>query len=757
MSRSNRKSSRKQHKLMEAEKLEARQLMAGDTFQVIFPPPVYVEDVLPITPNLTDLSLSQSETWSSQSPVELVEPNSDHPLPFAEPASPEDAFSAFNTMRANFPSDNEFSQWLDHNFQQVGNYQGVFEGDLITPHALELHHMVEDLLANWKHDYELQRLATEDAFHVEQPTLSVPTLPSPDIDENGVVDFGDFLLLSANFGNEVVPGTLGDIDGDGSVAFSDFLSLSSEFGASNKTYVHSENSTSYQLGVHLRTHASLSCHPAAVEAIYRRGTDEAPVVAVAKPPQVKLGDTDRDGKVDVVVLDANQDGKPEHVFKVAHGSDSFDTWMQDTNGDGKYDRFLTDKNGDGYADVVLEDKNHDGKFDHGLVDIDGDGQFEAEWTDGANGGPKDGDRQPQEIQRVKLPEIKIPKINVKDFDGDGKPDYVSVDRDRDGKPESVYSDTDGDGKFDTQLHDDDDDGKFDRGSIDHDGDGKADSTWVDGRNGQPKDGKVQPGEVEVTLAPPKNTPGGNKVTQDAEGSTNEPEDCNDITFTDRSMDELFGITGESSEIIGALALNLLLNNDRSAADCLKEAAKAMRTASEKLAKGDLDGALKDQQRAIDLLKEAEKKLESDATSDSDGQADSGGPSNGAESDDDEQPGSEPPNGETPTVEKPSNGKPTDEKPADNGNSSHTDGPADQTQPGSGETQDESKPLYSTRMLRRYGHLIIQYYIEVADTLDKPHVRKIASNLRDSIEKSDLTAQEKKTMFERLDKLDALLK
>ena len=51
-----------------------------------------------------------------------------------------------------------------------------------------------------------------------------------DLDLNGKVDFADFLLLSATFGNSEATWSDGDFDGDGNVAFADFLSLSANFG-----------------------------------------------------------------------------------------------------------------------------------------------------------------------------------------------------------------------------------------------------------------------------------------------------------------------------------------------------------------------------------------------------------------------------------------------------------------------------------------------------------------------------------------------
>ena len=51
-----------------------------------------------------------------------------------------------------------------------------------------------------------------------------------DADGNGVVDFADFLILSANFGRTDGSYADGDFDEDGSVGFSDFLILSGNFG-----------------------------------------------------------------------------------------------------------------------------------------------------------------------------------------------------------------------------------------------------------------------------------------------------------------------------------------------------------------------------------------------------------------------------------------------------------------------------------------------------------------------------------------------
>lgn len=53
-----------------------------------------------------------------------------------------------------------------------------------------------------------------------------------DVDQNGEVGFGDFLVVSQHFGWEDAGYGQGDLDGDGSVGFSDFLAVSRHFGNS---------------------------------------------------------------------------------------------------------------------------------------------------------------------------------------------------------------------------------------------------------------------------------------------------------------------------------------------------------------------------------------------------------------------------------------------------------------------------------------------------------------------------------------------
>lgn len=64
--------------------------------------------------------------------------------------------------------------------------------------------------------------------------VNPPMFLEADFDQNGTVEFSDFLILSGQFGNTVdPPGTPPDINGDGTVNFPDFLVLSSQFGQSS--------------------------------------------------------------------------------------------------------------------------------------------------------------------------------------------------------------------------------------------------------------------------------------------------------------------------------------------------------------------------------------------------------------------------------------------------------------------------------------------------------------------------------------------
>ncbi len=70
-----------------------------------------------------------------------------------------------------------------------------------------------------------------DNISFEAATATCDDSTMGDLDGNGAVEFADFLVLSANFGQPVDGHEAGDIDCNGSVEFADFLVLSSNFGS----------------------------------------------------------------------------------------------------------------------------------------------------------------------------------------------------------------------------------------------------------------------------------------------------------------------------------------------------------------------------------------------------------------------------------------------------------------------------------------------------------------------------------------------
>lgn len=104
----------------------------------------------------------------------------------------------------------------------------TIDGDMITRATATS----DDITLHWiepgSYSVYTQSLGKGDTI-TGRPMLEVD-LSLVDLDASGEIDFGDFLILSGNFGQMVEAGTLGDIDSDGSVAFTDFLILSREFG-----------------------------------------------------------------------------------------------------------------------------------------------------------------------------------------------------------------------------------------------------------------------------------------------------------------------------------------------------------------------------------------------------------------------------------------------------------------------------------------------------------------------------------------------
>lgn len=200
-----------------------------------------------------------------------------------------------------------------------------------------------------------------------------------------------------------------------------------------------------------------------------------------------LPDNDGDGVNDFDDIDDDNDGIPDTVeCATALGN-------CDTDGDGIIDQFDLDSDNDGIADIreaggAQYDLNNDGRIDSN-IDVDGDGLMDV--ADGDAGGTYlpvgdfDGDGRPnfQDLDSDNdgngdrnegggldnnldgLVDDFIDansdgwdddeKILVpRDYDGDGRPDYLDRDSDNDGTSdvvENLYADANGDGQIDNFL------------------------------------------------------------------------------------------------------------------------------------------------------------------------------------------------------------------------------------------------------------------------------------------------------------------
>lgn len=65
--------------------------------------------------------------------------------------------------------------------------------------------------------------------HFEAGQVSASSIVNADLNNDGTVGFDDFIILSANYQNEVTAGSDGDLDGSGIVDFQDFLLLSEQY------------------------------------------------------------------------------------------------------------------------------------------------------------------------------------------------------------------------------------------------------------------------------------------------------------------------------------------------------------------------------------------------------------------------------------------------------------------------------------------------------------------------------------------------
>ena len=104
---------------------------------------------------------------------------------------------------------------------------------------------VEEAIHAWEHGVDLLhdywetaedgvKTINEVIDHVQDWPLwdwSLSSMWMGDADLNGIVGFGDFLVLSENFGSTNASWDEGDFDGDADVDMNDFLLLSNNYGA----------------------------------------------------------------------------------------------------------------------------------------------------------------------------------------------------------------------------------------------------------------------------------------------------------------------------------------------------------------------------------------------------------------------------------------------------------------------------------------------------------------------------------------------
>lgn len=132
----------------------------------------------------------------------------------------------------------------------------------------------------------------------------------------------------------------------------------------------------------------------------------------------------------------------------------------DLDHDGTPDAVLLDFDGDGRVDDAMWDSDGDGLADVAALDLDDDGVPDAFFADGGSGL---WEKPTSPAPRVSPP-ADAPDVTY-DLDDDGTVDAKATEVRRDGDARSagrVYLDTDGDGRFDYVL-------------IDRDGDGVADA------------------------------------------------------------------------------------------------------------------------------------------------------------------------------------------------------------------------------------------------------------------------------------------
>ena len=101
----------------------------------------------------------------------------------------------------------------------------IGESHPITTATLTIHEVVD-----FDHDGDLDIIgSTDNRVVIYESTLISTPLTNADIDQNGTVDFADFLILAENFGRTEATAAHGDLNGDAKVDFADFLLLAHVF------------------------------------------------------------------------------------------------------------------------------------------------------------------------------------------------------------------------------------------------------------------------------------------------------------------------------------------------------------------------------------------------------------------------------------------------------------------------------------------------------------------------------------------------
>ena len=180
---------------------------------------------LSLTPANHDLTLTESRSVLLQNA--MGEGNSWLGVSLTGTTSNRDAIGARITVTAgeliqtrevyggsSFLSTNSFSQRFG-----FGDYEGTPEVTVRWPTGVEEVFAVEESLNS-----------VIELVEGEGTVPNAPELLGGDATRDGVVNFNDFLILSANFGETGTSWDTGDFDGDGETQFTDFLILSENFG-----------------------------------------------------------------------------------------------------------------------------------------------------------------------------------------------------------------------------------------------------------------------------------------------------------------------------------------------------------------------------------------------------------------------------------------------------------------------------------------------------------------------------------------------